>query len=356
MMVRVMNEVTQQGMRGMDFQLDSELVGRAMELIGPARRIALLAHEHPDGDCLGSALGMAQLLCQLGKECVAVCADPVPRALAFLPGAERLQHSLGDEDFDLVIALDANEMERFGGLYEKHQHFLGTIPVINIDHHMNSDGCGQVNIIDTTAAATAELLALFAQQLGWPVHEEAALCFLTGIITDTGSFQYSNTTPRALEVAAMLLRHGAVPETVAQPVYRVRPLAQARFQAWVMDKAKTACGGRLIWSYATGEMLREAGATPEMDDGFSGMLRDIEGVEMAVFFKSYDDPAITRLSMRCAAPYNAAEICQRLANGGGHARAAGGTLHLPVEEAMEFVMPELEREIETAHGRDSQHS
>jgi bifunctional oligoribonuclease and PAP phosphatase NrnA len=314
-----------------------------MALIQPARRIALIAHEHPDGDCLGSAIGFAHILCQIGKTCIPVCADPAPRTLAFLPGVETLQQSLGDEDFDLVIALDAGELPRFGSLYTQHKDFLERVPILNIDHHLGESGCGQVNIIDPSAAATAEILVLLQQQAKLPMNYEAALCLLTGIITDTSSFAYTNTTARTLEASAVLLRAGAIPETVVQPIYRTHPLAQVRLHALVLARAQTSCGGRLIWSQATGATLAEAGASPDMDDNLSGLLRDIEGVEAAVFFKSYGDPQITRLSMRCAAPYNAAEICQRFANGGGHARAAGGTLHMPIEEATTFFITELEK-------------
>ena len=97
-----------------------------------------------------------------------------------------------------------------------------------------------------------------------------------------------------------------------------------------------------VWSQATADMLKAAGASEDMDDNLSGLLRDIEGVEVAAFFKSYGDPYTTRLSLRCAAPYNAAEFCQRFANGGGHARAAGGTLHMPIEEAIALIVAELE--------------
>src|SRR5436305_377020 len=181
----------------LDKQLDPLLVEAAMALIAPAQHIALLAHEHPDGDCIGSALGFAHILSQLGKTCV--------------------------------------------------------------------------------------------------------------------------------PVGALLLRAGAIPETVVQPIYRTRPLAQVRFQAMIIANAHTLCNGRLIWSQATDAMLIAAGANPEMDENTSGMLRDIEGVEVAAFFKNYGDPTITRLSLRCAAPYNAAEICQRLSKGlgGGHARSGG---------------------------------
>jgi bifunctional oligoribonuclease and PAP phosphatase NrnA len=328
----------------LDTQLDAALVRQAMNLIAPARRIALLAHEGPDGDCIGSALGMAHILQALGKICVPACADPAPKNLAFLPGIEMVAQDLGNEDFDLVIALDAGELRRFGALYTRHQSFLDQASILNIDHHISSDGCGQVSIIDPRAAATAEMLVLFQQQANLPLPQEAALCLLTGLITDTNSFQFTNTTPRSLEVAAELLRHGAIPETVVQPIYRERSLVQARLQAAIIDHASTSSEGRLIWSWANNETLASAGATAEMDDNSSGMLRDIAGVQIAAFFKSYGETGVTRLSLRSAAPYNAAEICQRLSKGlgGGHARAAGASFHLPMQETIALVIAELE--------------
>jgi bifunctional oligoribonuclease and PAP phosphatase NrnA len=325
--------------------IDPTLVEQAMALILPAQRIALIAHENPDGDCIGSALGLAHILHEVGKTCVPACADAAPRMLAFLPGIEMLRDTLDDEDFDLVIALDAGELARFGSLYEKHRAFLDSATILNIDHHISSSGCGRVNIIDPIAAATAELLVLFQQQAGLPLNRDAALCLLTGLITDTHSFQYTNTTARTMEVAAALLRAGAVPETVVKPIYRTRSIALMRFQAIVIDNARTSCNGRLIWSQATAATLAASGAQAEMDDNFAGMLRDIEGVQIAAFFKSYDEPTITRLSLRCAAPYSAAAICQRF-GGGGHERAAGATLHLPIEEATAVVVAALEQELQ----------
>lgn len=327
---------------GSDQQINPMLVQQAMALIQSAQRIALMAHEHPDGDCIGSALGLAHILRQLGKVCVPTCADPAPGTLAFLPGLEALRDTLGDEDFDLVIALDAGELQRFGPLYERHRTFLDHATILNIDHHISSSGCGRVNIIDPAAAATAELLVLFQLQAGLPLDRDAALCLLTGLITDTHSFQYTNTTARTMDVAAVLLRAGAIPETVVKPLYRARPLAMARFEAMVISNAHTACSGRLIWSQATDATLAATGADAEMDDNFAGMLRDIEGVQIAAFFKSYGEPGTTRLSLRCAAPYNAAAICQRF-GGGGHERAAGATLHVPIEEATALVVADLER-------------
>lgn len=327
-------------------QIDSSLVQQAMALLLPAQRIALLAHERPDGDCIGSALGFAHILSQMGKTCVPICVDAPPNNFHFLPGLQTFQRTLPDEHFDLLIALDAGEFSRFGSsFYEQHRTFLDTVPVLNIDHHISSTGCGRVNIIDPISAATAELLVLFQQQAGLPLNQEAALCLLTGIITDTNSFQFTNTTPRTLEVSAALMRTGVIPETIAQPLYRTRSLAQERLRGAVIAHAQTACDGRLIWSYATDATLAATGATSDMDDNSSGILRDIEGVQIAAFFKSYGDLTTTRLSLRSADPYNAAAICQRLAGGGGHARAAGCTFHLPIEQAMAKAIAELEREI-----------
>src|SRR5947208_1446941 len=140
---------TSEGAKALNQQLDPVLVGQAMALIQPAQRIALLAHEHPDGDCLGSAIGLAHILCQFGKTCVPVCDDVAPRTLAFMPGIDTLQHTLGDENFDLVIALDASELTRFGSVYTQHHDFLERVNILNIDQHLSSSGCGHVNIIDT---------------------------------------------------------------------------------------------------------------------------------------------------------------------------------------------------------------
>ena len=332
----------------LDTQLDPGLVQAALALIEPAQRILLIAHERPDGDCIGSALGLMHILDTLGKTCVPACADRPPRNLSFLPGIERVQQTLENAAFDLVIALDAGEFRRFGKLYEENSEFFDSATVLNLDHHITSEGCGQVNIIDPTSSATAELLVLFQQQARLPLNYNTALCLLTGIITDTSSFQFTNTTPRTLEAAALLLRAGAIPETVVQPIFRARPLAQVRFQSLVLASAQTACDGRLIWSTADERTLAAAGAIPEMDDNTSGLLRDIDGVQVAAFFKSYGEPGVTRLSLRCAAPYNAGEICQRLSNGlgGGHPRAAGATFHMPLAEATVYVVEELKKEIQ----------
>ncbi|GAC1630598.1 MAG: bifunctional oligoribonuclease/PAP phosphatase NrnA [Ktedonobacteraceae bacterium] len=346
-----MNEISSSTTTPLAGQLNPAQVQQALALIGPARRIALLAHEHPDGDCLGSALGFAHILRQLGKICTPACPDPVPHSFTFLPGQETLQTTLGDEDFDLVIALDAGELSRYGKLYERHRSFLDHATILNIDHHITSLGCGQVNIIEPQAASTTELIVLFQQQAGLPLNKDAAICLLTGLITDTGSFQYPSTTPRTMEVGAVLLAAGAVAENIVKPIFRTRPLAQIRFNAAAINNIQMSADGRIMWSYATDETLAAAGATPDLDDNIAGMLRDIEGVQVAAFFKSYGDPLVTRVSLRSNTPYDVAAVCMRL-GGGGHARAAGVTINKPMKEAMPLVLAEIEREVHATDGHE----
>jgi phosphoesterase RecJ-like protein len=312
----------------------------AWQLIEPARRIVILAHEHPDPDALGSALGLAYSLTPLGKDCVVACADPVPTNYTFLPGRERVVTALPDQRFDLVIALDAGELSRYGALYTRHQAFFDSATILNFDHHVTSTGCGQVSIIDPVSAATAELLTLFLLNRRIPIGLDAAKCLLAGIITDTRSFEFDATTARTMEAGAYLVGLGAVPDEIIKPMYRLQPLTKARLWGRTLDTLQTAAGGRLVWATLRLEQLKETGATADMDDGLPSYLLDIEGVGMAALFKEQPD-GTTRVSIRATDPYDAAAVASQF-GGGGHLRAAGATLKLDVDTAMRAVLPAME--------------
>lgn len=323
--------------------LDAELARSAWQMMMSASRIALLAHEHPDGDALGSALGLAFVLRGFGKTCAPVCIDPAPAVYRFLPGVEDLQQDLGDESFDLVIALDAGDLTRYGALYERHRAFLDGAAIVNLDHHLTSAGCGQVNIIDVASAATAELITLLLIQVGAAISRDAAVCLMTGIVTDTRAFEYSATTPRTLEVAAHLMRAGAVPAEIVKPVYRVNPLAKARLWGLAQSAIESAVDGRLVWSMLTQEMLNAARASTGMDDSLPSYLIDIEGAEIAALFKEHAD-GYPRVSLRTVHPYNAALMAAHF-GGGGHERAAGLTFRGTLEQAKTEVLAYLEAQL-----------
>jgi phosphoesterase RecJ-like protein len=321
--------------------IDDEVAASAWWLIREARRILLLAHEHPDPDALGSALGLAHALRPLGKHCVVACADPVPANYTFLPGRETVVSALPDTNFDLVVALDAGALSRYGELYSRYQSFFDAALILNLDHHVTSTGCGAVSVIDPTSAATAELLTLLLLNRGVTIDLDAARCLLTGIITDTRAFEFDSTTERTLAAGAYLVGCGAQPEEIIKPMYRMKSLAQARLRGLVLTTLQSVAQGRIVWATLTQEHLKVVGATPDLDDGLPTYLIDIEGVGIAALFKVQPDGS-TRVSLRTTAPYDAAAICA-LYGGGGHVRAAGCSLAMGIEAAIREMIPTLER-------------
>jgi bifunctional oligoribonuclease and PAP phosphatase NrnA len=309
----------------------NELAEAAWRLMMDARRILLIAHHNPDPDALGSALGLAFALEAHDKQCVVACADPVPANFTFLPGRERVVTELPAEDFDLVIALDAGELSRYGALYERHQAFFDGARIVNIDHHATSTGCGVVNIIDPASAATAELLTLLLLNRGAAISQDSAQCLLAGIITDTRSFEFDATTERTLTAGAYLVGCGAVPQAIIKPMYRLKPYPKLKLWGRVLASVQTAADGRVIWASLRQRDIAEAGATPDMDDGLPSYLLDTDGAEIAILLREGDDGK-TRASIRTTGPWDASKICAHY-GGGGHIRASGCTVDASIDEA-----------------------
>ena len=321
-------------------EIDDARAERAWRLIAQAQRIVLLAHEKPDPDALGSALGLAWALRPLGKQCVVACADPVPANYSFLPGRESVVTDLPDTAFDLVIALDAGELARYGALYTRHQAFFDSATLLNLDHHVTSQGIGACAIIDVASAATAELLTLFLLNRGVAIGQEAAICLLAGIITDTRAFEFDATTDRTLLAGAYLVASGATPEDIIKPMYRLKPLAKGRLWGRALQSLGNVADGRIVWASIRQSDLAAAAATPDMDDGLPSFLMDTDGVALAALFREAPD-GVTRVSLRSAAPYDAAAICAQF-GGGGHIRASGCTLRMGIDEAQRVFIPALE--------------
>lgn len=328
--------------------IDGDLAARAWDLIEHAHHIIILAHEHPDPDALGSALGLAHALTPLGKTCTVACADPVPAPyLAFLPGGEQVTQQVPPGTNALVIALDAGELPRYGPLYYHSRAFFDSAVILNFDHHVTSAGCGAVNVIDPRCAATAELLTLFLLNRKIDINPDAALCLMAGIITDTRSFEYDATTPQTLMAGAYLVGRGAVPQRVIKPMYQMKPYAKAALWGIVINRSMSrSADGRIVWASIRREHMLEVGATPDMDEGLPSYLVDIDGVAVSALFKEQSD-GTTRVSLRTTEPVDAAAIASQF-GGGGHVRAAGCSLQLSVDGAIERVIPVIE-----AHLRES---
>jgi phosphoesterase RecJ-like protein len=311
------------------------LAAAARQLVDRAQRIVIFAHQHPDPDALGSGLGLASALQGLGKTAIVACPDPAPASYAaFLPGLASVVTALTGPPFDLLVALDAGDLSRYGDLYERNIDLLRDTPILNMDHHVTSTGCGQVNIIDVASAATAELLTLWLAQEAIPITTDAAKCLLAGIITDTRAFEFDATTARTLLVGAYLMERGAVPIDVIKPMYRLRSLQAARLFGLVTATLASDCEGRLTWAEITPAMWAAISApVGTLDDGISNFLIDIEGAEMAILFRQVA-PEVVRLSIRTTAKQDATILAQRF-GGGGHPRAAGCTITTDLATAKE---------------------
>jgi phosphoesterase RecJ-like protein len=318
--------------------IDSDLSWAARRLIDGASRIAIFGHQHPDADALGSALGLADVLSQLGKNVTVAVPDP-PDSIyeMFIPGLDKVVTSLDLPAFDLVFALDAGHFSRYGELYTGNPHLFEGAPVINIDHHLTTTGCGTVNIIDSSAAATAELLTLWFSQEGFSLSTDAAQCLLAGVITDTRSFEFDATTPRTLMVGAYLMEHGAIPHAIIKPMYRLKAFGAAKIFGFAISTMEQDLDGKLTWASITSDMWEKAHLPPGTnDDGIPSYLLDIIGTEIAICFRAFEQGKV-RISVRTSPSYDATQITTQF-GGGGHARAGGCTVPGTLSEVQSVVL------------------
>jgi bifunctional oligoribonuclease and PAP phosphatase NrnA len=282
-----------------------------------ARHVLLFAHVYPDGDVLGSQLGLGLALRAAGRTVTFACAHPVSDPFDFLPGAADVQQwKTGRNGFDLVVALDCPDPARLGGLLDGARGPGAT--VLNIDHHGDNRRYGDVNWVDTGAAATGEMVYDLVEAAGLPLTPEVAVNLYTAIVTDTGSFRYSNTTPKTFRVAARLVEVGVDPAQVATTVYETREAGGLRMLGQVLQGIETDPDGALAWLVID----RAAASSPDLSEAeeFVNYPRSIRTAKVAVLFRELPDAV--KVSLRAKGEVNVARIAARL-GGGGHPNAAG---------------------------------
>jgi bifunctional oligoribonuclease and PAP phosphatase NrnA len=315
----------------------SDVAGDVRRIIDGAQDIVCLAHKDADADSLGSALAFAAVLRAMGKAPHPVVPEPVPFTLDHLPGFESLESE--PARIDAIFTFDCATTGRFGekrSLLESGAH-----PVVNIDHHVSNSGYGSVNLIQADASATGQVVYRLLRALDLPIPAEAATNLYAALLTDTGGFRHENTTEEALRLAADLVHLGADPAWIALKSYKSRALSTLRLEALAVAAMRSECEGRLVWSEVTREMLAEAGAAWQETDGVIDVLQTIDTMTMAVLFKELQ-PDLTKISVRTRGAADATDLCTPF-GGGGHRRAAGAELHLPLAAAEERVL-QLARE------------
>ncbi len=292
----------------------------------------MVSHVKPDGDTLGAGLALGLALKQLGKRVHYFQQDAVPRNLRFLPDA-------GEVTGVVPAGLPADTLWVFGDMSDTHRAGplippLARENVLDIDHHLGNSHFGGLNYVIETECSTGTCVMRLLRALGTTMTKDIATCILTTIMTDTGGFMHSNTTPEVLELSAELMRLGADKEEITEAIFANKREAAVRLLAAVIDEMRFAHDKRYLYSYATDAMLTRYGADGEDTEEIVNRLREIEGVEVAALFKAFDGEI--RVSLRSSGRVNVQAAAKRL-SGGGHFRASGLTYHGSLEDAFAAV-------------------
>ena len=328
-----------------------DVPGAVAGRIGAARRALIASHENPDADTLGAALGIAAIVEHAGGTAQLLCADPVPPLYAFLPGMDRfrLDPDPGAEP-DLLVVCDCGSLERLGDLGDRHAELFARLPRVIVDHHASNTDAGPADWVDPAAAATCEMVALLAVALGVPLAstgagdgpDDLAAVLMAGIVMDTATFAHPNATPRTLAVSAALVEAGAPLAEISRRLYRSKPDSQLRLFGRVLDRLQTSAGGRIVFSSLRDADLVETGTISAHSEGIIDLLSQAESAEIAILFKEAG-PSSTRVSVRTRDGGVDATALTGTFGGGGHARAAGATVALPLDDASKVVLAEAER-------------
>ncbi len=296
--------------------------------ITSAKSILIGTHLNPDGDALGSALAMSHYLTQVGIYHEVMCHHASPKNLTFLPGVQTIRQVPSRESYDLGIILDLDTLERLGNVAP---YFEGCKRLAVIDHHVPHEAPGDVRIVDTTASATALILTAVLRAFGAIITAEMATCLLTGIVTDTGSFKFRNTTPESLTTAAYLLECGADLNLITEAVFQTTPLASKRLLGHTLETMQLASQDQIAWGKISHKDFAWAGATDEDTEGFVNELLSISSVHIAAVLRETNEGKV-RCSIRSRGNYDVAAVA-RIFGGGGHRNAAGCTFSSSLEAA-----------------------
>jgi len=306
-----------------------------LRLIDASHDVLAVSHKDADGDTLGSALAMCDILRARGKNVAMRVPPPVPQLYSFLPGFEIINQE-GGKPPDLILVMDASNLDRVSDSLG--QPAAGT-PIVNIDHHVSNSMFGGLNLVVPEASSTAEVTYNLFREWGVEISPSAATNLYCGVLTDTGSFRHENTTYNTLSIAAELVALGADPADIATRVYKNKKLSSIKLQALVMATVGFDCDDRLVHAFASQALLEKSGALMEEADGMIDMLNSVDGLELALFFKEIEPNGLTKVSIRSRGRANANVLASKF-GGGGHERAAGVELDMPLAEAMESILAE----------------
>jgi bifunctional oligoribonuclease and PAP phosphatase NrnA len=319
-------------------QTTSDLQAVAEALREPDRFL-LITHENPDGDALGSILAAKLVLDELGKDAVMYVPGlaPLPAEYKFMPLGDLRRELPEDSGERVLFALDCANESRLG----EGEKALKSAPlVVNVDHHHDNSRFGHINLVVADASSTGEILRDLIRELGVQLTPELAESLYIALVTDTGRFQYANTTPKALRLAAELVEAGADVRRVFQSVYESVQLAKLKLLARALERAQVYEGGGIVVSYLLKTDFAEVGAAEPYSEGIIDFLRAVEGAEMAALIREPPAPGrpARRVSLRSSSDeVDVSAIAHASGDGGGHRQAAGFSSELEIPEIVEFL-------------------
>jgi bifunctional oligoribonuclease and PAP phosphatase NrnA len=309
-------------------------------------RFLLTAHEGPDGDALGSLLGMHQLLTALGKDSVMFLAAkefPLPIEYRFLPLEEVFHEPPADLSDRTIVFLDCGNVDRMpvdflteGGNFR-----------INIDHHHDNTLFGDVNLVEVDASCTAEIVYELAVLLGVEIDPEMAAALYVGIVTDTGKFMYENSSARTHRIAAELIEAGVEIDETYRRLYEHVPIEKLRLLSRALDGIQRHCDGALVLAYITAADYEASGAGEEMTEGIIDHLRSVEDARVAALIRDLGDRgrAARKVSLRSSGGEVDVSAIARKNGGGGHKRAAGFSTDLEIDELVPWLRGEVSAQL-----------
>ncbi|MBL8087026.1 MAG: bifunctional oligoribonuclease/PAP phosphatase NrnA [Chthonomonas sp.] len=298
----------------------ASLAERFDAVVAGAKSVLVGTHLNPDGDALGSALAVCHLLDSRGIPNELICNNLAPYNLGFLPGLDRLKLE-AERSHDVGIVLDLDALHRLG---RTQPSFEQCRELVIIDHHVPHEEPGTLRIVDVAAPATAVVLYRIIKQLGAPISPAMATCLMTGIVTDTGSFRYRNTTEESLHTVADLLAAGGDIVRIGEEVYGKRPLASLQLLNRCLDRMKISEDGSIAWSVLEAADFASTGALEQHTEGLVNELLSIDTVRVAAILRQPAPDKMVRASLRSRGLVDVATVAQKF-GGGGHRNAAGIT-------------------------------
>ncbi len=313
------------------------MLTRISEIIAGCRNFLIASHVRPDGDAIGSELALYLALKGLGKNVSVYNQDGVPEIYRFLPAAAVVSRDFGKtEDYDALFVLDCSDFDRIG----KNSERLTAIQyVISIDHHVTNGNFSDICILDPRASSTGELVYKLIKEIKADITPEIAANLYTAILTDTGSFHFSNTGADSLTIAGELVKAGADPAHIAEQVFESNPPAKVRLFTTAVQTLELEGGGRIGSIVVFREMLRKSGAKQEHTENFVDFVRAIKGVEVALLFTEIDDNTF-KVSMRSKGKKDVERIAVKY-GGGGHVNAAACRIAGELEHVRSLIVRDI---------------